>query len=368
MGNRVAVIVQNSIKTVFTFRISYIEEMMKNNFDVVVIAPLDCSVSYKKLVELGVVVPHVSASSFLSSWFYINLQLIRARIRFGRDAVFICHFLVTALLCWPALILFSKRLLSVEGMGSFFSSHPRLVEILRLYIHTFFERRLFTNSSEIKILGTSVSDRVFGGIGINLGRFSSKASNSNINSASKEKIRCLYVGRLVADKGIEDCFSVVLSLINQGVDVTLDVVGDLYPANPTSLSKERILEIEKKTDGRVIFHGYSSDVKSFYHHADLLLLLSKCEGFPVVVMEASASGVPTIAYRVPGCEDAVCEGKNGFLVNYGDIPAVSTLIRNSDFRSMAASCRAYAVDNFDARIISNKFVEEVEALWKKSEH
>ena len=51
-----------------------------------------------------------------------------------------------------------------------------------------------------------------------------------------------------------------------------------------------------------------------------------CEGTPVAVLEAAASGLPVVSTRHTGIVDAVIEGQTGFLVNEGDIDSMAEYI------------------------------------------
>jgi glycosyltransferase involved in cell wall biosynthesis len=53
--------------------------------------------------------------------------------------------------------------------------------------------------------------------------------------------------------------------------------------------------------------------------ADVLILPSKTEGLPGVVLEAAAAGVPSVASRVGGTEEAIIDGETGYLIAAGDV-------------------------------------------------
>jgi glycosyltransferase involved in cell wall biosynthesis len=60
--------------------------------------------------------------------------------------------------------------------------------------------------------------------------------------------------------------------------------------------------------------GWVDDTASYYAAMDVLTLPSHREGFPAVLMEAAAMGLPLVATRVPGCVDAVVDGVTGTLI------------------------------------------------------
>jgi glycosyltransferase involved in cell wall biosynthesis len=68
---------------------------------------------------------------------------------------------------------------------------------------------------------------------------------------------------------------------------------------------------------RVRFLGLRSDVPDLLSAADAFVLSSDSEGLPLVLLQASAAGLPTIATSVGGNAEAVEDGVNGFLVRPG---------------------------------------------------
>jgi len=98
-----------------------------------------------------------------------------------------------------------------------------------------------------------------------------------------DKIRFLMVGRLVELKGHIRVLEVLSK--SQGMDWRLSLVGD-------GTSKD---EIEKKISGlgvsaRVDLHGGSLDVRPYYEASDIVIMASKYEGLPSVLIEAIACG------------------------------------------------------------------------------
>ncbi|MFO0945436.1 MAG: glycosyltransferase [Planctomycetota bacterium] len=67
-------------------------------------------------------------------------------------------------------------------------------------------------------------------------------------------------------------------------------------------------------ENRVHFLGYQVDVAKYYAMIDLLVLPSRSEGLPNVVLEAMACGVPVVATDVGGVREVVASDENGLLV------------------------------------------------------
>lgn len=351
-------VIQNSLKTTYVFRRDYLVKMVSEGFNVCVLAPNDCEESKRKLNELGVEVLKVPSNGFLFGFIIMNFWILYLRL--FKDKFFICHFISTFTLTFLTLVPFNKKLVvSIEGLGSFFTNHPTLLKVLRFIITRKTVTRIFCNKDERQRIGIP-TDYVTGGIGVNLNDF--KASMA-------ETYNLIYVGRLIKDKGIYDVINIFRMLRERGLELTLTLVGDIYKDNPSSITYGDIKTLKKEFSDCIVFTGYVTDVRSYYSNSDLLLLPSKREGFPVCVMEANSSSVPAIVYDVPGCSDAVSNDTNGYIFSYGDVTAIVTkiesLYRNiNSLRSLKSSSRAYAVKNFSVSEKTTLFLNEIERHTK----
>lgn len=144
-------------------------------------------------------------------------------------------------------------------------------------------------------------------------------------TAGDGPVRLLAVGRLVAQKGID----VLLDALNRpGLGgFELDVVGDGEWRD--ALERQAAAP---GLAGRVRFHGWldRSVLADAYRAADALVLPSRDEGMPNVVLEAMASGLPVVASAVAGARDLVVEGETGFLVPPEDAGALAAALLRLD--------------------------------------
>lgn len=81
--------------------------------------------------------------------------------------------------------------------------------------------------------------------------------------------------------------------------------------------------------GRVVFVSEVSDVREVLAAADVLLLTSRTEGLPAVLIEAGLSGLPVVATSVGGVAEIVEDGETGHLVPVGDPAAAATALREA---------------------------------------
>ncbi len=106
----------------------------------------------------------------------------------------------------------------------------------------------------------------------------------------------LCVGRLEQQKGVDWLLSLLPTVLRQAPRHDLVVVGD----GPQRGALERQAQASAELAGRVHFLGYRDDVPALLAAADLLLLPSRWEGMPNVVLEAMAAGKPVVARAVEG--------------------------------------------------------------------
>jgi glycosyltransferase involved in cell wall biosynthesis len=141
------------------------------------------------------------------------------------------------------------------------------------------------------------------------------------------------VGRLAAEKGFDILLRSVHALLGQGLDVRLAIVGE----GGERANLER-LAAELGIRDRMLLPGWQPDVRGYFEAMDLFALSSHREGLPNVLLEAMALEVPVVATRVNGVPRLVQDGRNGFLVEPGDLTgltmALSGLLRNDALREL----------------------------------
>lgn len=128
----------------------------------------------------------------------------------------------------------------------------------------------------------------------------------------------LTVGRLVERKGVPWFVEEVLPKLNP--QVVYVVLGD----GPLRARIERLVSRLGLAE-RVLLLGHVSDdvLMTAYRAADVFIMPNvevggDIEGFGLVALEATAMGLPLVAARLQGIEDAVTHGSNGLLVRPGD--------------------------------------------------
>ena len=133
----------------------------------------------------------------------------------------------------------------------------------------------------------------------------------------------LFVGRLTSVKGVQYLIRAMKQVQDKIPDARLIIVGD---------GEERemleTLSIDLGIQKYVQFIGKvpHEKVKTFMHQADVFVLPSLSEGFPLVILEAMACGLPIIASCVKGIPEIITHGTNGYLVEVKDTNDIANKI------------------------------------------
>lgn len=121
----------------------------------------------------------------------------------------------------------------------------------------------------------------------------------------------VFIGRIVKDKGINELVEAFVKLNMELPESTLLLVGpyedELDPLLPQT--KEYI-----ESHSKIITTGYQEDVRIYLALSDILVFPSYREGFPNVVMQAGAMGLPVVASDINGCNEIIQDGMNGMLI------------------------------------------------------
>jgi glycosyltransferase involved in cell wall biosynthesis len=117
--------------------------------------------------------------------------------------------------------------------------------------------------------------------------------------------------------------------------------------------------------GQAHFLGLRADIPDVLGAMDVFVLSSDYEGNPLSVMEAMASGLPTVSTAVGGVPDLFESGKEGLMVQPGDVQGLSntmaTLLRNREARqSMGMAAARRARKNYDV----SRMVQAYEELYE----
>ncbi len=150
-------------------------------------------------------------------------------------------------------------------------------------------------------------------------------------------------------KGTDLFMQACARLHEQGLEFSAWMVGK-WPAEE---QRNRAVEFlrEHGLSGHVELRDQASDMSAIYGEMDVLVLPTRRDAFPRVVMEAMCHGIPVVATRIDGVPEMVADGETGFLVEPDDAAgfaeATANLLRDDGLRHrMGAAGRERAQQVF----------------------
>ena len=186
----------------------------------------------------------------------------------------------------------------------------------------------------------------------------------------KEKI-ILLVGRFCDSiKRLDRALIVFKKVLLTHPNSKLVIVGSynlsMFVPNMYNVTIDNLLKSLDIPQKSISFVGEQKNVKKFYKTASLLMLTSDNEGFPMVLNEAGSFGLPCVIFEIPGLEDIISDGENGFIVPQNDCTMmadkINLLLSNDDLRlEMSGKARELTL-RFDKKIVCNRWLELIELV------
>ncbi len=215
--------------------------------------------------------------------------------------------------------------------------------------------------AKLRILGNGSSN------GVNVERFSPGASNVRQQLGIPPGSPVIgFVGRLTRDKGIPELLVAFDRVLETQPDACLLLVGWFDAADDALASalKSRI-----ETHPAVYSTGFVDDPAPYYRAMDVLVLPTWREGFPNVVLEAAATGIPVVTTLSTGSRDSVITDVTGLLIPPGDpeaiVESVLKLLRDPALRRrMGEAARAWVSEHYSHEHVLGLMVEFYQSLMR----
>ena len=223
----------------------------------------------------------------------------------------------------------------------------------------------FCSPSKIKILANGSSN------GIDTTYFDSIHFNNDFKTNLKNEYEIqendfvfIFVGRIVADKGINELIEAFSDISILYSNVKLLLVGP-FEQELNALNFETMETI--KNNKNIIHTGYQNDVRPYFAISDCLIFPSYREGFPNVVMQAGAMNLPCIVTNINGCNEIIIQKKNGIIIPVKDkiaiFEAMKDIFLNNDFKNLLKNnARLMITSRYEQKLVWESILKEYNAL------
>ena len=197
----------------------------------------------------------------------------------------------------------------------------------------------------------------------------------------------IFIGRLVGDKGINELVAAFKKLQSQKANVEnlepnvllnndndnskfkiqnskLLLVGPLE-TELDPLDKETLQEIEENPN--IISVGFQKDIRPYLAISHCLAFPSYREGFPNVVLQAGAMGLPIIVTNINGCNEIIIEGHNGIIIPVKNSDklhdAMFKMINENEYRlQLKYNARPMIISRYEQQVVWEAILLEYKRL------
>lgn len=162
-----------------------------------------------------------------------------------------------------------------------------------------------------------------------------------------------FVGRIVGDKGINELVESFVEIIKEFPACRLILVGDFEEKLDPVMPVVRRIIFENE---RIVFSGWKDDIRPYLAASDVFVFPSYREGFPNVVLQAGAMGLPCIVTDINGSNEIIHDQVNGLIIPPHDKDALWKAMKimvtdETIRREMGDRARNIIINRYDRHLI-----------------
>lgn len=233
----------------------------------------------------------------------------------------------------------------------------------------FILKNKFTYKNKLKVIGNGSSN------GIDTSYFNPKIFSEDDNEILKNSLGIkkndfvyIFVGRIVSAKGINELIKAFNKLSKFNDNIKLLLVGAMEDdLDPLDLATKKIINLNPK----IILVGYQNDVRPYFSISNCLVFPSYREGFPNVVMQSGAMGLPSIVSNINGCNEIIEDNVNGIIIPAKDTDAVYNSMKKiycdkNLYNDTKSKSRNAIKKKYERKIFWKQLLNEYNDLLKKN--
>ncbi len=370
---KIIAITYNTCHYIYMFRLNLIHTLQKAGYSIIAIAPYD---EYSDKLEregvshIPVNIDNKGTSPLADLRLIKNLFTIYKEIK--PDIILQYTIKPNIYGSIAARLIGIPVINNITGLGTVFLNEGLVQKITKILYRFSFQRVkkvFFQNNYDRQLfLDNDLVDKLkvdlLPGSGIDTKKFTPL-----INMNKNDKFTFLLIARVIQDKGIMEYVEAAKQITNNHSNVEFQILGQLGAINKSVINEE---EVESwQSQGIINYLGSTDDVRNHIAQADCIVLPSYREGTSKTLLEAASMAKPIVATDVPGCNNIVSDGVNGFLCkvkNSMDLASKMEMMMNlseNQREAMGNNGRKKMMDEFEEEIVIQKYLKEIKKILKE---
>jgi len=357
------ILTSNSSWYLYNFRKNTINSLLNSSYEVICIAPID---KYTKILEnMGVNFFPLKLNRLSRNPLKEISVIIKLAFYFKKFDPYLIFSFTAKNNIYGSIASFitSRRIINnISGLGSAFIEKGLTQKIIiylyrmirNIPLHTFCQNQIDQEFLIKHKMLKSERSSVIPGSGVDINFFSRPLDKIKVSDSVRNFV---FVGRLIAEKGIREILVVFSDLIKLFPEMRLNIIGIIDPQNPSSLSRQELESIRELPYINLI-EGVD-DVRKHLLESDCFILPSYREGLSRATLEAMSMEIPIICSDVPGLNELIDDGVNGYLCKpFSSNSLKDAVLRmiNTDARNrydFGKISRKKVMQNYDEKIVIN---------------
>lgn len=219
----------------------------------------------------------------------------------------------------------------------------------------------FQNSENLKVLTNQKivksKYKLIPGSGVNL-----QIKNFENYPGKGEILKCLFIGRVMRDKGVGELLKVIKEITKIRNDIEFTIIG-FFDGDEF---REEINEMIKEKSIKYI--EFSNEIHKYIQESHVIINPTYHEGLSNVLLEAGACGRPVIATDIPGCKEVFEDCVTGYACRPKDSKSLLESIERfielpyDKKIEMGINARKKIEAEFDRYLVVNAYVQEIIAV------
>ena len=369
LNNKKILLVSNSSWSIYKFRLSLLNFLKNNNYEVI-----SCAIHDDE---------YANAISKNSKFISFNSNN-KYKLKFINELYIFLKFSILILKIKPSICLFftakpniifsissiifrQKYINNITGLGSIFLKKNRGIKLFFNFLYKISlsksKQVFFQNNDDYnyfisnKLCNKNISKVIPGsGININIQKFYKPKINDR-----KKYFLCL--SRLIKDKGIYEYIEASKIINEKYNNIEFKLIGNIDYNNPSSIKKNELDNLIK--DSKIIYKNFQDNIYEEINKSDCIILPSYREGLSRTLLEAGILKKPAITSNVPGCRDVIDHNYNGLICEPKNALDLANKIENfinmkeSNLKQMGMNAFKNVLNKFDEKIILNHYIDVI---------